>query len=123
MATAVASAEPASRKWRLRLPERLPDLKGRWLTLYSVVWAILLPLALIGAARGTYMIVTVPPMWTPYGFATSEDPRGIHVDAVVSPDAHAAGLKAGDYIVGVDGWTVPKLAARASARPHVLKPD
>jgi hypothetical protein len=28
----------------------LPDLKGKWLTAYSAVWAIMLPLALIGAA-------------------------------------------------------------------------
>ena len=110
------------RRW-LRLPERLPDLKGRWLALYTVVWAIMLPAAVIGSARGTYILLTVPPMWTPYGFATSEDSKGVHVDAVQSPGARATGLKAGDYIVGIDGWPVPKIAGRASARSHVLKPD
>ena len=123
MATAVATAEPAPRRWRLRLPERLPNLKGKWLTVYVVVWAILVPLALIGAARGTYVILDTQPMWTPYGLSTTEDSNGLHVDSVFSRRALAAGLRAGDYVVAVDGWVVPRVAGRAAARPHVLKPD
>src|SRR4051794_18067701 len=110
------------RRW-LRLPERLPDLKGKWLSAYTILWAIMLPLAVIGAARGTYIIMTIPAMWTPYGFATTEDSNGIHVDAVAWPAARAAGLAADDYVVAIDGWRVPRVAARAAARPHVLKPD
>jgi hypothetical protein len=122
MATVVASAEPV-RRWRLRLPERLPSLKGKGLTFYTIIWAILLPIAVVGSVRGIYIVMTIPSMWTPYGISTTEDSHGIHVDAVLSPVSRAAGLKADDYVVAVDGWRVPRVAARASARPRVLKPD
>ena len=36
----------------MRLPERLPQLGGGWLTAYRVVWAIVFVLALIGASFG-----------------------------------------------------------------------
>lgn len=111
------------RKWRLRLPERLPDLKGRWLTLYTIVWAIVFPLAIIGAAKGAYISITTPTMWSAYGLSTTEDSKGLHVDSVLSPPARESGLEAGDYVIAVDGWTVPKMAARSEARAHVIKPD
>ena len=109
-------------RW-LRLPERLPNLKGGWLTLYTIIWALMLPIALIGAARGTYITLTTPTMWGPYGLHTTDDPEGIRVAAVMSPAARAAGVAPGDRIVAVDDWTVPRVAARAAARPHVVKPD
>ena len=123
MATAVASAEPQSRRWRLRLPERLPNLKGRWLTLYTIVWAIFLPLSVVGAGRSAYIILTTPTMWSPYGFATDEDSRGLRVIAVLTPEVRAKGIAPDDIIVAIDGWTVPATAARAAARTHVVKPD
>jgi hypothetical protein len=111
------------KRWRLRLPERLPNLKGKWLTLYTIIWAIMLPLALVGAARAAYIMLTTPTMWGPYGLHTTEDPEGIRVAAVMSPAARAAGVAPGDHIVAVDDWIVPRVAARAAARPHVVKPD
>jgi hypothetical protein len=123
MATAARSAEPVPRRWRLRLPERLPDLKGRWLTLYSILWAILLSLSVIGAARGSYITLTTPTMWTPYGFSTTQDKNGVRVDAVTSSAVRSKGLKAGDYIVTIDSWPVPHATGRSEARPHVVKPD
>jgi hypothetical protein len=105
------------------LPERLPNLNGSWLTAYTILWAIMLPLSLMGAARGTYVLLNTPPMWTPYGLSTTEDSNGLHIDSVFSPTARAAGVRAGDYVVAIDGWTVPRVAGRAAARSHVLKPD
>ena len=121
MATAVASTEPAPGRWRLRLPEKLPNLQGKWLTLYTIVWAVILPLSIAGASRGLYLQLTTPSMWTPYGFATTEDSRGIHVDSVMLPAVRASGLSAGDYIVAIDDWRVPHFAPRSAARPHVVK--
>lgn len=123
MATAVASAEPGARRWRLRLPERLPDLKGKWLTLYTIVWAIVLPLSIVGAAWGSSRLLTTPTMWSPYGFATLGTPEGIHVTSVFSDAARATKLEAGDYVVAIDGWPVPTTASRAAARTRVVKPD
>ena len=111
------------KRWRLRLPERLPDLKGRWLTLYTIIWAIMLPLSVIAAGRDAYIIITTPTMWSPYGFATTEDSKGLRVVAVFTPEVRATGLERDDTIVAIDGWTVPRTAARAAARAHVVKPD
>ena len=55
MADAGASSGLKLGGWRLRLPQRLPNLKGRWLTLYTIIWAAILPAALAGAAHGTYV--------------------------------------------------------------------
>ena len=103
------------RRGRLRLPERLPDLKGKWLAAYSILWAVMLPLALIGAARGGSIVLATPALWTPYGFATSEDANGIRIDSVLQP-ARRGGLKAGDYVAG-------STAGACRARQHALRPE
>ena len=123
MATAVASAEPVPRRWRLRLPQGLPNLKGKWLTLYTIVWAIMLPIALAGAARGTYIFLTIVPMWSPYGIATTDTPEGLKIDIVMSAEARAQGIRAGDHVIAIDGWTLPQTGARAAARSRVIKPE
>jgi hypothetical protein len=123
MATAVATAEPKPRRSTLRLPERLPDLRGKWLTAYTALWVLVMATSLIATARGTYISAKSPTMWTPYGFATSERPEGLRVESVTSPLAAARGVRAGEYVVAVDGWPLPRIAARAAARTHVVKPD
>ena len=123
MDAAGATAETAPRRWQLRLPERLPNLKGRWLTLYTIVWAIMLPVALAGAARGTYISLTTVPMWSPYGIVTSDTTDGVQIDSVMTAGARAQGIRAGDYVVAIDGWSLPSTGARAAARNRVIKPD
>src|SRR6185437_9278535 len=56
MATAVIDREVAPRRWRLRLPERLPELKGAWLTAYSLLWMALLVIALVGSIGGAALL-------------------------------------------------------------------
>src|SRR5688500_8148644 len=123
MAAAAASAETAPGRWRLRLPVRLPDPRGKWLTLYTIVWAIMLPVALAGAVRGTYVSLTTVPMWSPYGIVTSDTPAGVRIGSVMTAEARAQGIGAGDYVVAIDGWTLPSTGARAAARNRVIKPD
>lgn len=123
MATAVASEESAPRRWRPRLPERLPDLKGKWLTLYTIVWAVMLPFSIVVGAWSAYTVLTTPTIWSPYGFGTIETSDGLQVRAVMSDAARATGLEAGDYIVALDGWRVPRTAARSAARTHAIKAD
>ena len=124
MATAVATAGPAPRHWRLRLPERLPNLKGKWLTAYTILWAILLPLMVISAAASSYVVLTTPTIWSPYGFATEPDSNGVVVILVSSPAVRAAGVSPGDHVVSVDGWAVPQNSSgRDAARLRVIKPN
>jgi len=110
-------------RWRLRLPERLPNLKGKWLAAYTIVWAVILPIALAAAVRGTYIFLTVVPMWSPYGIATSDTPGGLRIDSVMNAAARAQGIRAGDFVIAIDGWTVPASGGRAAARTRVVKPD
>jgi hypothetical protein len=124
MATAVATAEPAPRRWRLRLPERLPNLKGRWLAAYTVLWTILFPLALISATAGTYVVLTTPTIWSPYGFSTEPDSEGAVVTLVSTPTVRAAGVSPGDHVISVDGWALPRNSSgRDAARLRVIKPN
>lgn len=123
MATASASAELAPRRLRFRLPERLPDLKGQWLTLYTMVWAILLPISIAGGVLGAGPFFAMPAMFTPYGIATEETARGVEVTSVVAPQAQLAGVRVGDLVVAVDGWQVPRVAGRLEAGHRVMKTD
>src|SRR5690242_12677187 len=123
MATAVASAEPTSRS-RLRLPERVPNLKGRWLTAYTVLWTILFPVALISAAASGYLVLTTPTIWSPYGFSTEPDSEGAVVTLVSTPVVRAAGVSPGDHVISVDGWALPRNSSgRDAARLRVIKPN
>jgi hypothetical protein len=102
----------------------LPNLKGKWLTAYTVVWAILLPIALISAAASSYLVLTTPTIWSPYGFSTEPDSRGPVVTLVSSPAVHAAGVGVGDHVINVDGWAVPQNSSgRDAARLRVIKPN
>lgn len=123
MATTNAIADSAPIRWRLSLPESLPDLKGRWLTLYTVVWAAILPLSLVVAAWGGSITLTTPTMWSPYGFATQGSLEGVYVRSVFSDAARATGLEVGDFVVAIDGWPVPTAFGRTAARTRVVKPD
>ena len=124
MATAIVNSEPAAPRWRITLPERLPNLKGKWLTAYTVVWAILLPLSLISAAASTYVVLTTPTIWSPYGFSTEPDSHGVLVTLVSSPAIRASGVSPGDHVVSVDGWFVPQNSSgRDAARLRVIKPN
>jgi hypothetical protein len=101
---AMQSAEEApawSREWRL------PDLRGKWLTLYIILWAIALPLAVIGPVNGVSVYWQPDSPWPAYGFWPSPDRNGIHVNSVWSDEARAAGVAVDDYVVGIDGWTIP----------------
>ena len=107
MATAVANAG-MRRGLTLRVPERLPDFKGKWLTAYSMVWAVALLIAVV-APIGTAVINyngLAHPIWRPHGLVTNTDDSGITVTAVFGDEARRAGVRAGDRIVAVDGWRI-----------------
>jgi hypothetical protein len=125
MDVASASAEFArpKRRW-LRLPERLPDLKGKWLTLYSIVWAIMLPLAIVGPVRSAYVLSgwMAKPAWLPYGIGINTLPDRVQIGAVSSDEARRAGVRPGDRIIAIDGWTMPtSSSAHSLARAHAVK--
>jgi hypothetical protein len=107
MATAVANAE-MRRGSVLRLPERLPNLKGKWLAAYSALWAAALLVAIvapIGSAVVNYRGLGHP-VWRPHGLVTATSDTGITISAVFGDEARRAGVRAGDRVIAVDGWRV-----------------
>ena len=126
MATAVASREAAAPAWRLRLPDRLPDLKGAWLTAYMIVWAIVFAIATVGPIRSQYLLsgYFAHPAWQAYGIVTTVSTDGIVIVAVSSDEARLSGVRAGDQIIRIDGWKVPASGGgSALVRNRVVKPD
>src|SRR5690349_10603381 len=119
MDVAYSSATETKARRRWGLPDHLPDLRGRWLTLYTIAWVILLALAIVGPIWGQYQLSGYyqKPAWLPYGFAVSSS-SGIQIVAVSSGEAQQAGVRAGDRIIAIDGWKLPLATSNSSARPH-----
>jgi len=109
MATAVANAEPAQRRWTL--PERLPEIRGRALIAYRVIWLAVATLALISTTYFNYQ-------WTALQLAGSRTffdaglapiqryADGQHVRAV-SPQARLAGVGEDAAIMSINGRAAP----------------
>src|SRR5687768_13858299 len=118
------STEPAPR--RRLLPRALPRLQGRALLAFTILWLTLLPLAV---AMPVVSVVTRvqradTPVWLPIGLAVDSAEHQIHVYAAASREARAAGVRAGDTIVGVDGHPVRGgVAGFAEIRPLLLRPE
>ena len=91
MDVAYSSAIETKTRRRWGLPDHLPDLRGKWLTLYTIVWAIMLALAIVGPIWGQYQLSGYyqKPAWLPYGFAVSSS-SGIQIVAVSSGEAQQA---------------------------------
>ena len=107
MATAVANAG-MRRGFTLRLPERLPDLKGKWLIVYTALWAAALLVAIvapIGTAVLNYQGLGHP-VWRPHGVVTATTDTGITISAVFGDEARNAGVRVGDRVIAVDGLRV-----------------
>jgi hypothetical protein len=107
MATAVVSEESMSRRWWLRLPERLPDLRGQWLTAYSVCWTGVLLIALVGDVGGAAYRLKLGAgetyTWGPLGLYLA-DKGGVVRN--VAGDAQEAGIRSGDSIIAMNGVLV-----------------
>ena len=117
MATTVIDREAVPRRWRLRLPERLPNLTGEWLTAYSLLWTALLAVALVGSIGGAAILAARSANgaypWAAFGLDVTGTLPGTHheragtVRKVAGSDAAAANIRVGDLVLAVDGRTVP----------------
>ena len=108
MATAVIDGDPVPRRWRLRLPEQLPNLTGKWLIAYSVLWALALLVATVAPLSTAVLNYhwLAHPVWRPHGLVTGTTDTGVTVKGVFGDEARGAGVRPGDRIVAVDGWRI-----------------
>jgi hypothetical protein len=110
MATAAASAEPVS-PWRLKLPDRLPELSGWFLRTYRLLWVVTAVLAL---ASSTFFAFRYEVRDQAVNLAmyhaglreAGEDIKGSHV-AAFSREARAAGIGPDEVLVRIDGRPAP----------------
>src|SRR5688500_1487278 len=106
MATEAAATGNASPPPRLRLPERIPDLRTPWLILFELLWFAALLLAVAGPVIGTWFRLASPDEISARmpggraGLALSEDDL-THVRFPVGPEARAAGVRLGDQSVAI----------------------
>ena len=98
---------------RFRLPERIPDLKRPWLTLFELVWVAALLMAIVGPLVGTWYRLTSPAensalmLGSRAGLVLSEDDL-THVRFPVGAAARAAGVRPGDEIVAINGAPIAR---------------
>src|SRR5579884_2846688 len=125
MATAVIDRGVAPSRWRLRLPERLPELKGAWLTAYSLLWMALLAIALVGSIGGAALLSARAAdgayPWAAFGLdvtgsvPSTRYPRAGIVRKVAGSGAEAANIRVEDVVLAVDGRTVPAESGAVSS--------
>jgi hypothetical protein len=114
----------ATKLWQLRLPERLPNLQGKWLTLFTVAWCAALALAIGANAYGGYRLARFYDRPLPLGIDMMSGDSRLRISLVHGAEAKVAGLRYGDEIVAIDGRVVPhSVRARGIIRPWIVGPE
>ena len=117
---------PPSLRQRPRLPERIPDLRRPWLTLFELLWFPALLLAIVGPVAGTWYRLTSPDansgliIGSRAGLALSEDDL-TQVRFPVGSAARAAGIRPGDDIIAINDLPIARvvpISERGIARPN-----
>ena len=110
MATEIAAESPPGRRFRLRLPTRVPDFGPRGFFVFRILWFAAFALALLGPVAGTWHRIaeagrnSALVAGSRAGVALAEDDL-TRIRFPVGPAAAAAGIRPGDEIVAID--TIP----------------
>ena len=111
---------------KLRLPERIPELRRPWLTMFELLWFAALLLAVAGAVIGTWYRLTTPGensalmLGSRAGLVLSEDDL-TQVRFPVGAAARAAGVQPGDEIIAINSVPLAKVVPISEwgvARPN-----
>jgi hypothetical protein len=101
-------------KGGIRLPPAVPPFNTRAFRLFSIIWAAVFLLALVGPLAGFSFRYSSPEnnsqllLGSRAGFAVSPRDATV-VRFTVGPEADKAGIRAGDHIVAVYGLPLPKV--------------
>src|SRR5829696_2465166 len=105
-----AENEPATRRFRLRLPRRVPDFGPRTFFVFRFLWYAAFALALVGPVAGTWLRLaeagrnSALVAGSRAGLALAADDL-TRIRFPVGPAAAAAGIRPGEHIVAID--TIP----------------
>src|SRR4028119_518999 len=97
-----------------KLPDRIPDFKGRWLILFELLWYPALLLAIAGPLIGTWHRLAAPSansalmVGSRAGLVLNEDDL-TQVRFPVGAAARAAGIEPGDDIISINTIPVAKV--------------
>ena len=80
----------------MRLPERLPELKGRWLTAYKALWFAMLAISLAALTAGQW--------------------REVSASTTLDRQVHGAGLRAGATDTELTSCAAPGILPPPTAR-------
>ncbi|TFI57823.1 hypothetical protein E2493_13040 [Sphingomonas parva] len=102
----------------------LPPLLGRWLTAYTVLWLLLLVLAVAVPVASTWIKGMQPSLegWEPLGLSVNARQAPHPVTLVWGDEARAAGIRPGDMVVAIEGWQVRR-GASVETRNRLEKPE
>jgi hypothetical protein len=109
-----------------KLPDRIPDIKGRWLILFELLWYPALLLAIAGPLIGTWHRLVQPSansalmVGSRAGLVLNEEDL-TKVRFPVGAAARTAGVRPGDDIVAINGVPVAKvvpISENGVARPN-----
>jgi len=116
MATEIAAESPRAERFRLRLPQRVPDFGPRAFFLFRIVWFAAFALALIGPVAGTWQRFSdagrnsALVAGSRAGIALAEEDL-TRIRFPVGPAAAAAGIRPGDKILAIDTLPVSPVVA------------
>ena len=97
----------------MRLPEGLPELKGRWLAAYKLLWWAMLAVSLVALTAGQWRDAQATWRIDRQFFGVGLQPEagdGGLVFGPVGPEAAAAGVAPESVLLAVDGRAVPQAA-------------
>jgi hypothetical protein len=127
-ARAIARKYLAGRAYRgtgMRLPEGLPELRGRWLAGYRLVWWAMLAVSLVAVTAGQWFLFErsdrIDRQIYSAGLLASDD--GVLTVSPLSPAARAAGVAANSELLAVDGRPFGRGASYDQLSAALAGPD
>jgi hypothetical protein len=110
----------------MRLPDRLPELKGRWLAAYKLLWWTMLVVGLVALTAGQWRHWQEAsrielPLYAA-GLLPSQGASGLTFGPL-GPAARTAGIMPGSVLLAIDGQAVPGAGASPDLRAIAQRLD